>query len=163
MSSAIVDTGFSMANSDRICSKWFCITSLSQNNARILTCGHTGRQSSKHVHRDNFCVVNYIAGTGLTRPVSQQLAKQLLLLHLFNGPLFQDNLGKPVPERYVQSWFKWGKTWWGFGMQWNQLDHMQTICTSLQTDNLTNTSSLNFYRPNAHPDAQTTVSKYRRP
>ena len=38
-----------------------------------------------YVHRDNFCVVNYIAGTGLTRPVSQQLAKQLLLLHLFNG------------------------------------------------------------------------------
>jgi len=30
----------------------------------------------------------------------------------------------------------------GFGMQWHQLDHMQTICTSLQTDNHTNTSSL---------------------
>jgi len=29
-------------------------------------------------------------------------------------------------------------------MQWHQLDHMQTICTSLQTDNHTNTSSLNF-------------------
>jgi len=31
----------------------------------------------------------------------------------------------------------------GFGMQWHQLDHMQTICTFL-TDNHTNTSSLNF-------------------
>ena len=31
----------------------------------------------------------------------------------------------------------------GFGMQWHQLDHTQTICTSLQTDNHTNTSSLN--------------------
>ena len=29
-------------------------------------------------------------------------------------------------------------------MQWHQLDHMQTICTSLQTDNHTNTSELNF-------------------
>ena len=29
-------------------------------------------------------------------------------------------------------------------MQWHQLDHMQTICTSLQTDNHTNTSSVNF-------------------
>ena len=29
-------------------------------------------------------------------------------------------------------------------MQWHQLDHMQMICTSLQTDNHTNTSSLNF-------------------
>ena len=28
---------------------------------------------------------------------------------------------------------------------------MQTICTSLQTDNHTNISSLNFYRPDALP------------
>jgi len=27
-------------------------------------------------------------------------------------------------------------------MHWHQLDHMQTICTSFQTDNHTNTSSL---------------------
>ena len=33
------------------------------------------------------------------------------------------------------------------------------IRTSLQTDNHTNTSSLNFYRPGALPDAQPTVSK----
>jgi len=39
-------------------------------------------------------------------------------------------------------------------MQWHQLDHMQTICTSLQMDNHINTSSLNFYRPDALPDAQ---------
>jgi len=48
----------------------------------------------------------------------------------------------------------------GFWMQWHQLDNMETICTSLQTDNHTNTSSLNFYRPDALPDAQPTVSKY---
>ena len=29
--------------------------------------------------------------------------------------------------------------------QWHQLDHMQTICTLLQTDNHTNTSSLNVF------------------
>ena len=28
---------------------------------------------------------------------------------------------------------------------WYQLDHMKTVCTSLQTDNHVNTSSLNFY------------------
>jgi len=33
----------------------------------------------------------------------------------------------------------------GFGMQWHWLDHMQTICTSLQTDNHTNTLLLSFY------------------
>ena len=37
---------------------------------------------------------------------------------------------------------------------------MQTICTSLQTDNHTNTSSLNFCRPDAFPDAQPTVPKH---
>jgi len=34
----------------------------------------------------------------------------------------------------------------GFWMQCHQLVHMQIICTSLQTDKQTNTSSLNFYR-----------------
>jgi len=43
---------------------------------------------------------------------------------------------------------------------WHQLDNMQTISTLLQTDNCTNTPSLNFYRPDALPDAQPTVSKH---
>ena len=67
----------------------------------------------------------------------------------------------------IQYWLvtdrvKWGKRWWGLGMQWHQLDHMQTICTSLQTDSYTNTSSLNFYRPDALPDAKPTESKHWR-
>ena len=45
--------------------------------------------------------------------------------------------------------------------QWHQLGHMQ-VCISLQTDNHASTSSLNFYRPNAVPDAQPTVSKHTR-
>jgi len=36
---------------------------------------------------------------------------------------------------------------------WHQLGHMQTICTSLQTDNHSNTSSVNFYRPDALSDS----------
>ena len=39
---------------------------------------------------------------------------------------------------------------------------MQTVCTLLQTDNHANTSSLNFYRPDALPAAQPTVSKHWR-
>ena len=31
------------------------------------------------------------------------------------------------------------------GWQWHQLDHMQVICTWLQTDNHSSTSSLNFF------------------
>jgi len=37
----------------------------------------------------------------------------------------------------------------GFWEQWHQLDHMQTICTLFQTDDHTNSSSLNFHRPDA--------------
>ena len=44
-----------------------------------------------------------------------------------------------------------------FLCQQHQLDHMQTICASLQTDNHTNTSSLNSYRSDALPDAQPTL------
>ena len=47
-----------------------------------------------------------------------------------------------------------------YGSEWHQLGHRQTICTSLQTDNHTITPSLNFYRPDALPDAQPTVSKH---
>jgi len=44
-----------------------------------------------------------------------------------------------------------------WGWQWQQLDHVQTICTLLQTHNHANTSSLIFYRP----DAQTAnISKH---
>jgi len=71
----------------------------------------------------------------------------LLLLHLFNG-LFSRTA-------WVSRYQK-GKTSldanearddgvWGW--QWHQLDHMQTICTSLQTDNHANTPSLDVYRP----------------
>jgi len=68
----------------------------------------------------------------------------LLLLHPFNG-LFSSTT-------WV-SWYQKGKTSLDLnearddgvlGWQWHQLDHMQTIRTSLQTDNHTNTSSLNW-------------------
>ena len=71
----------------------------------------------------------------------------VLLLHPFNG-LFS-------MSAWV-SWYQKGKTNLALnearddgvlGWQWHQLDHMQKICTSLQTDNHTNISSLNFYRP----------------
>ena len=43
--------------------------------------------------------------------------------------------------------------------QWHQLGHMQ-VCTSLQTDNHASTPPLCFYRPDALPAAQPTVSKH---
>jgi len=44
--------------------------------------------------------------------------------------------------------------------QWHQLDHMQIICTLLQTDNHASTSPLSFYRPDALLAAQPTASKH---
>jgi len=46
------------------------------------------------------------------------------------------------------------------GWQWHQLDHMQIIYTSLQTDNHASTSPLSFYSPDAFPATQPTASKY---
>jgi len=82
---------------------------------------------------------------------------KLLLLHPFNG-LFS-----------MTAWYQKGKTSLDLndarddgilGWQWHQRDPMQTICNSLQTDNHTNTSSLNFYRPDALHATQPTVSKH---
>jgi len=42
--------------------------------------------------------------------------------------------------------------------QWNPLGHMQ-VCTSHQTDNLASTPPF-FYRPDALPAAQPTMSKH---
>ena len=56
-----------------------------------------------------------------------------------------------------------GKRWWGFGMQWHQLDHMQTIRTSLQTQITTPTPRHSIsYTRDALPDAQPTVSTHWR-
>jgi len=46
------------------------------------------------------------------------------------------------------------------GWQWHQLDHMQIIYTALQTDNHASTSPLSFYRLDALPAAQPSVSKH---
>jgi len=72
-------------------------------------------------------------------------------------PFFQDNLGKPAPEKLIILDYNEVRD---DGWQWHQLDHMQIICTSLQTYNHTGTSPLSFYRLDALPVAQTTASKH---
>jgi len=63
-------------------------------------------------------------------------------LHPFNG-LFSTTTWA--------SWHQKGKPFWilleqeMMGWQWHQLDHMQIICTSLQTDNHTSTSPLRVF------------------
>ena len=86
---------------------------------------------------------------------------KILVLHPFNG-LF---------SRTTQvSWYQKGKNSLDLndardgalrycGISWTI---MQTICTLLQTDNHTNAPSFNFYRLDALPDTQPTVSKHWR-
>jgi len=76
--------------------------------------------------------------------------------HPFNGPLS----GTTRVSRYQK-----GKTSLDFTgsrdseWQWHQLDHMH-VCTALQTDSHASTPPLSFYRPDALPAAQPTVSKH---
>jgi len=73
--------------------------------------------------------------------------------HTFNGPLSgTTRVGRHQKGKTNLDFTEARDSEW----QWHQLDHMQTICTSLQTDKNTNISSLNFYRPDALPDAQPT-------
>jgi len=55
---------------------------------------------------------------------------------------FEDNLGKPAPETCKPFWILVKQE--TVGWQWHQLDHMQIICTLLQSDNHASISSLNF-------------------
>jgi len=81
----------------------------------------------------------------------------LLLLQPFSG-LFSRTTwvsryqkGKPLWIQLEQEMMRW---------QWHQLDHVQIICTSLQTDNHASTSPFSFYRPDALPTAKPTASKH---
>ena len=83
--------------------------------------------------------------------------KLQLLLHPFNS-LFSRTTW--VSQHH--SGFYWSKRWWGGS------DISWTICKSfeprsrVQTDNHACTSPLGFYKPDALPAAQPTVSKYWR-
>ena len=99
-------------------------------------------------------------------PCSRQIPHQLLTAQFFTGriPFLPPNQQRQSTEgtqgftSHSTQKISHGKTSLDLnaarndgvlGWQWHQLDHMQTICTSLQTDNHTNTLSLNFCRPGA--------------
>jgi len=75
----------------------------------------------------------------------------LLLQHPFNG-FFSTTV--------CVNWHQKGKLLWILLEEemtlWHHLDHIQTICTSLQTDNHASTSAL-FYRLDALPATQSTA------
>jgi len=81
-------------------------------------------------------------------------------LHLFNSLFSSTTWASQYPKGKTSLDLNGAKDDVVLGWQWHQLDHIQTIYTSLQTDNHLITT--NFYRLNALPDAQPTVSKHWR-
>jgi len=69
-------------------------------------------------------------------------------VHPFNGLLFRTTW--ILLEQQMAGW------------KWHQLDHTQITCTSLRTDNHASTLPLSFYKPDALPSAQPTVSNHWR-
>ena len=67
-----------------------------------------------------------------------------LLLHPFNGLLSSTTWVRRCEKGKTSLDLNEARDDGVLGWLWHQLDHMQTICTSLQTDNHTNTSSLSF-------------------
>jgi len=82
----------------------------------------------------------------------------LLLLHPFNG-IFYRSTWVSRHQKSKPFWILLEEEMMG----WHQLDDMQKlqiICTSLQTDNHASTSPLSFYRLNALPAGQPTALKH---
>jgi len=73
---------------------------------------------------------------------SSKLAINCIQQHLFNGLFSLSAWTSWHHQKVNHSGFQWSKKM--VGWQWHQLDYMQTICTSLHTDNHVSTSSVNF-------------------
>ena len=82
--------------------------------------------------------------TYFNQSITDQLRLLLPLLHPFNNLFSKTTWISRYQKGKTSLDLKRGKRWWGLGMQWHQLDHMQTICTSLQRDN----------QPHQHPITQ---------
>jgi len=78
----------------------------------------------------------------------------ILLLHPFNGFFSRTTWVSPFQKGKTSLNLNEARDDGVLGWHRHQLDHMQTICISLQTDNHTNTPTLNLYSPGAPPDAQ---------
>ena len=81
-----------------------------------------------------------------TTSVTEQVLLLLLLLHPFNGCLSWTSLvsGYQKGRNNLNLYLNESRDDGVWGWEWHQLNHIQTMCTSLQRDDHINTSSVNF-------------------
>ena len=103
--------------------------------------------------------VSYLSLSQTQSRGSEQSYELLLLLHSFNSLFSRTTWVSRYQKGKISLDINKARDYGVLGWQWHQVDHMQTICTSLQTDNHTNTSSVNFYRPDAQ-QCQSTEQSY---
>jgi len=77
----------------------------------------------------------------------------------FNGNFSRTTLVSQHQKRYTNRDFNKAED---DGVAVASAEPYAIICTSLQTDNYASTSSFNFYKPDAVPDVQPTVSNHWR-
>ena len=113
-----------------------------------------------HIGEYSFVVLPYwwIPYNGSATSGRQPICQQYTHTQPFNGLLSRTTcVGRYQKDKPFWSLLKQEMTGW----QWHQPNHVQIVCTSLQTDNHASTSSLHiFYRLDALPAAQPTASKH---
>ena len=133
-----------------------CPSCYSFNNVKALKGAASQFTDIKNVKKVPLCTVksNIIVCHFPSHPIRYTHTRTLPFNGLFSRTTWVDRYQKDKPFWILQKQEM-------MGCQWHQLNHMQIICTSLQTDNHASTSSLHiFYRPDALPAAQPTASKH---
>jgi len=120
-------------------------------SSRDWTVIHTTSSSSSldpHAHP-----TRWGKGQGIQYAASPTPTTTRLLLHPFNG-LFSTSTWVSRHQKGKPFWILLQQEMMGW--QWHQLDHMQIICTSLQTDNHASTSPLSFLQAATQQQCQST-------
>jgi len=88
-----------------------------------VTCTHITRNPhTNYNHVPSISIINIFSGIHVN---SNGMLSERLLHYIHLTDLFQDNLGKPAPERLNRSGFYWSKRWrCDSGISW-------TICKSV--------------------------------
>ena len=136
-------------------------SSSTRKNAACKQSYHVKHCNTRHIPQSLAVRVN-VTSTSIYRALTQQNQENNKVIRRHNAATGGSNNNLFSRTTWAGRYQK-DKPFWislkqeMIGWQWHQLNHMQIICTSLQTDNHVSTSSLSFYGPNALPVTQPTA------